>query len=104
MPDASGFKAWTDAASKYGLNQTQIAGYFVKYLDGYAAYNSESKFVNALYQNVIGKPADPAVTKYLTDFMQAHSIGRDQVAVWFAEYEGNVAALAAHIDNGYWLV
>jgi Ca2+-binding RTX toxin-like protein len=102
LPDAQGEAGWT-AALNGGQSLQAAANGFVASDEFKAAYGSldNSRFVQQLYQNVLGRPADNQGLAAWTSFL-ASGHSRAEVVVGFSESAEHVALTAPYIDNGVW--
>jgi subtilisin family serine protease len=90
-PDASGFAYWTQQRHA-GMDLTTMAGAFAtstEWIARYGATTTNTAFVDALYQNVLGRPADPGGRAHWTSVLTA-GLPRPQVIVAFSESPENI--------------
>jgi hypothetical protein len=91
-PDVSGLEAWTGALDDSVLSLTTVANDFVQspeFIHNYGSL-SDGDFVNQLYQNVLGRPADAAGAQDWTNAL-ATGMSRGTVLLGFAESQENKA-------------
>ena len=79
-----------------------IAQDFVGSAEFQATYGSlnDSQFIQQLYLNVLGRPADPGGLTYWTEALA--SMTRGQVVTGFSESPENIANHAAQLNAGIW--
>jgi uncharacterized protein YkwD len=104
LPDAVGEANWTTALQG-GLSLQAAADGFVgsnEFQARYGALNN-SQFVQQLYLNVLGRPADQGGLDNWSNFIAAgHS--RAEVVIGLSESAEHVALTAPYIDNGVWFI
>lgn len=103
-PDAGGLQTWEGAAHS-GTSLTSIAQSFfnsAEYGLGHPTAQTDQQFVDSLYQNALGRPAEAGGEKAWLDFLQAGA-SRAQVAVGIAESAEAQQHLAGHIEQGWHL-
>jgi Ca2+-binding RTX toxin-like protein len=102
LPDAAGEASWSGAL-KGGASLQTVADGFVGAPEFKATYGAldDSQFVNRLYLNVLGRPADQdGLTSWTSFLASGHS--RAEVVVGFSESGEHVSLTAPYIDNGVW--
>jgi hypothetical protein len=105
IPDAGGVGFWT-ARIDTGTTLHHVAASFIdsfEFRSLYGASPSDSAFVNALYQNVLGRAADTdGASFWQGQLMQGNS--RAQVLLHFSESPENVTRVLPSIQEGIWFV
>ncbi|WP_439527439.1 DUF4214 domain-containing protein [Pannonibacter sp.] len=90
-----------------GMTQHQMSSAFLgsaEFLQRYGSNTSDSAYINALYNNVLGRDAESAG---LTGWLERLSSGawdRAGVLIGFSESAENKALVAPAIENGIWLL
>ena len=82
---ATNFMASPEFSAKYGLNPT------------------DDDYINALYQNVLGRSAGVEEVAYYQERFDSGVWDRPQVMINFAESPENVSLVGSQIENGIWL-
>ena len=72
-------------SAKYGLNPT------------------DDDYINALYQNVLGRSAGVEEVAYYQERFDSGVWDRPQVMINFAESPENVSLVGSQIENGIWM-
>jgi ELWxxDGT repeat protein len=91
-PDVQGLEAWRSAIDSSTLSLTAVANAFAaspEFIQDYGAL-SNADFVNRLYQNVLGRPADAAGAQGWTNALAA-GMSRGTALLGFAESQENEA-------------
>ncbi|MDB5365182.1 MAG: hypothetical protein JWM77_1109 [Rhodospirillales bacterium] len=84
--------------------EIEVAGRFVtsaEFISKYGANVSNEQFVDLLYQNVFGRPADPTGRSAQLDALQ-HGMSRAILLTNFSESAENVALTGTNTANGLW--
>ena len=87
-----------------GMNLYDMANAFAQSAEFLSTYGTTTneQYVNTLYNNVLGRDADPAgLAGWLDTLESGHD--RGFVLVGFSESPENIALVAPAIDNGIWL-
>ena len=111
IPDSSGVNYHVNDIEGNGLVLHQIAGNFLaspEFEQTYGENLSDSSYVDALYENVLGRaPADSEKQYYLERFTKpdSDSMWMDHAAalIGFSESPENITLVAPQIENGIWL-
>ena len=82
---ATNFMASPEFSAKYGLNPT------------------DDDYINALYQNVLGRSAGVEEVAYYQERFDSGVWDRPQVMINFAESPENVSLVGSQIENGIWM-
>jgi Domain of unknown function (DUF4214) len=102
-PDASGLQSWGAAIDDGTISLTNVATDFTtspEFIQDYGSL-SNSAFVNQLYENTLGRPADPAGAQGWDNALAA-GMSRGAVLVGFAEsqeYEADTISTAGDPNN-----
>lgn len=90
IPDYGGLVYWL-SAERAGSNVNQIAQLFVTSPEFLMRYGSLNllEFVSRVYQNVLGRTADPGGLAYWTSLLQASTIDRGGLLLAFSESAEN---------------
>ena len=92
LPDASGLKYWIDKFSSGTDDSRAVAGSFIGSTEFAARYGSDvtdAKYVNTLYQNVLGRDADTSGSNYWVGQLTSGAETRAEVLLGFAESAEN---------------
>ena len=89
---AVSFKGMADAFAVSGEFQSR-----------YGADSTDTVYINALYNNVLGRDADAAGLQGWMDALSSGSQDRGGVLIGFSESSENIELVAPAIDNGIWL-
>lgn len=101
-PDAAGLDYWTgllrDGAASL---RDEALGFMAspEFTGRYGAVSDE-RFVDLLYQNVLGRPADAGGLDYWVPLLASRTLDRGAVVLGFSESAENKARLAPVIDQG----
>ena len=100
-PDLTGFRFWATSADANHTSALALADAFIAAPEFTQKYGtpSLSTYVTELYTNVLGRAPDASGLAFWVGTGQA----RDQMLVNFATSAENVALVAGHTANGYWL-
>lgn len=104
-PDAGGLHAWETAAHS-GTSLSAIADAFLSSSEYRTAHTSgvtSRQFVDILYLNALGRPADSAGEQSWVQALDAGHLTRGQVAVGIAESSEAQQHLASSIEQGWHL-
>jgi hypothetical protein len=105
MPDYAGFAYWAGQADARQMTALQLADQFLaapEFTAAFGANPSNDAYVTELYANVLGRAPDAAGLAYWEAQANAGT-PRDQLLVDFATSSENVALIAPHTANGYWV-
>lgn len=99
-PDAGGLQAWTGAL-KGGVSLEQEANGFMASAEFQQKYGGidNPAFVDALYRNALGRPADANGEAAWTNALNAGALTRAQVVVRFSESPEHQASLMGVVDT-----
>ena len=108
MPDGQGVSYHVNDIEKNGLNLYQVAQNFLaspEFLDKYGSNLSDIDYVNALYQNVLGRSGSETEVKYYIDNFEkekteAGYMDRGMALIGFSESPEKISLEAYKIDNG----
>jgi subtilase family serine protease len=83
-PDATGLAYWVDQMQNHGLTDEELEAGFIASDEFYRVegQNTDSGWVNALYEHLLGRPADSAGLTYWLGQLKAGET-REQVALGF---------------------
>jgi len=100
-PDLNGLTGWTSALQTGAETLAQVAAGFVNSPEFQADYGSLSNqsFVDLLYQNVLGRAADPTGEGNWTNALTAGAISRPNVLLGFTQSQEDLNLLAPVIQN-----
>jgi hypothetical protein len=105
MPDYAGFAYWAGQADARQMTALQLADQFLaapEFTAVFGANPSNNAYVTELYTNVLGRTPDAAGLAYWEG--QANSgTPHDQLLVDFATSAENIALIAPHTANGFWV-
>jgi hypothetical protein len=103
-PDNDGVKWWVDAFDN-GLTGYEAAGGFISSNEFKTTYGNlgAEAFVEAIYENVLGRGAEAAGLRYWIDEIESGRQDRATVLFNFSESPENIALVGQVIDNGYTL-
>ncbi|WP_267355685.1 MULTISPECIES: DUF4214 domain-containing protein [unclassified Methylobacterium] len=106
--DAAGLQAWSSALDSNATTRVDVANSIVhaaefqSHLSQLAGGQSDSAFVESLYENALGRQADAGGLQAWTDAL-AHGTSRTDVAVGIAESTEAQQHLAALVQQSYHL-
>ncbi|MEB4590893.1 DUF4214 domain-containing protein [Candidatus Thiothrix sp. Deng01] len=102
-PDRGGLQYWVNEYVS-GVSLVDIANGFTQSAEFMKLYpaDSDTAFINGLYHNVLERAPDQAGMSYWQDSMQ-HGVTAQEILFSFSESTENKTALAAVIDDGFWL-
>jgi subtilisin-like proprotein convertase family protein len=104
-PDSAGLTTWVRAADQ-GEAVSSIAHSFLSSSEFSATYGaslSDSAFVTALYQNVLGRAPDASGLASWIDTL-SHGMTRDTLLVAFSDSVELKALVAPQVEHGIWLM
>ncbi|MBS1848381.1 MAG: trypsin-like serine protease, partial [Actinobacteria bacterium] len=98
-PDASGMNFWWGAINN-GWTLWGVANYFAQSPEFISRYGSltNTQYVDLLYQNVLGRAADPGGEAFWTQQLTSGAMNRGQVMVGFSESNENITNTKARTD------
>ena len=101
-PDAAGLGYWTSLLRGGGAGLRDVALGFMAAPEFTLRYGavSDERFVDLLYQNVLGRSADAAGTGYWVSLLASRTLDRGGVVLGFSESAENKLHLAPVIDQG----
>ena len=105
-PDMPGVKYHMNDMESNGLSLKQIATNFMASPEFQSTYGdniSDDAYINALYQNVLGRGASSDEVAYYQERFDNGTWDRPQVMINFAESPENVSLVGSEIENGIWL-
>lgn len=105
-PDRGGLDFWTSEVVRTG-DISEIANIFIgsdEYVQRFGAATDDTAFLNALYQNILGRPADGAGLAFWRDALERGVVDRGDVAVGFAQSQEHLIALAPVMSDGLWVL
>ncbi|MGH1571892.1 DUF4214 domain-containing protein [Methylobacterium sp. P31] len=106
--DAAGVQSWADLLDSHAESRIDLANAFVgspefqAHLSQLSGGQSDTAFVQSLYENALGREADAGGLQSWTDAL-AHGTSRADVAVSIAESPEAQTHLAAQIQQGWHL-
>ena len=104
-PDIGGLKNWVTHVDQ-GMSLEDAAGHFInssEFSDKYGSDLSNSEFVDQLYLNVLGRPAEAeGRTAWLNALDSGHQ-SRNTVLASFSESVENITNVEPSIMDGIWL-
>ncbi len=101
-PDHEGLGYWIDRLDD-GSSLESIASEFLvspEFQGTYGVQVPQTQFINALYNNVLGRLPDQAGADYWADQLNTGTMNRAQVLVGFSESPENQQGVIAAIQNG----
>jgi hypothetical protein len=110
-PDEAGLRFWVDQLEDRGGlpdagDKEFLASFFLtadEFVDLYGANPSNEDYIDALYRNVLKREADQAGYDFWLDVIDS-GWGRDDLLVWFADSNENIANTAPDLDDGVWVL
>lgn len=102
QPDQAGLGFWIQQMDK-GVSLNTVAQAFVgsaEFTSKYGAAQTDSAFIQAIYQNVLHRAPDGEGFNFWNNAMQA-GVSRQEVLVHFSESAENKEALAGVIGSGF---
>ena len=105
-PDQEGFTYWYNQNANNGVSLNAIANDFVNSAEFIATYGytTNKQYVDLLYINTLGRPADPAGEAFWVGLLDTGKATRSQELIAFADSQENISNQAPNIVNGYWLL
>ncbi|MBL8582328.1 MAG: DUF4214 domain-containing protein [Rhizobiaceae bacterium] len=82
-----------------------VAAYFLdadEFAENYSADPSDADFIDALYENALGRQADDAGADFWEDAL-ADDLSREATLVAFATSAENLTNNAPNIEDGFWV-
>jgi hypothetical protein len=104
--DTAGLQTWTAALDNHTASRTDLGSIFVTsaefqtHLPQLGGGLSDSAFVDSLYENALGRHADPAGLQTFTTAL-AHATSRADVALAIAQSPEAHQHLASQIEQGW---
>ena len=105
-PDMPGVAYHMNDMESNGLSIQQIASNFMaspEFKSMYGENPTDDEYINALYQNVLGRGAGVEEVAYYQERFDNGTWDRPQVMINFAESPENVSLVGPDIANGIWL-
>jgi len=105
-PDAGGLRFW-DGQSEAGRTPRELAQAFVQsdeFAEKFLGDGSDEAFIDALFQNVLGREADEGGRSFWLDQFSSGAQTRATMLIAFSESAENVEMTAADIEDGFWVV
>ncbi len=105
-PDMPGVAYHMNDMENNGLSIQQIASNFMaspEFKTQYGENLSDDAYINALYQNVLGRGASDDEVEYYQDHFDRGIWDRPQVMINFAESPENLALVGPDITSGIWM-
>ena len=105
-PDLSGVAYHINDMENNGLSIQQIASNFMaspEFKNMYGKNPSDNAYINALYQNVLGRSASTEEVAYYQDHFDKGVWDRPQVMINFAESPENINLVNPQMENGIFL-
>jgi hypothetical protein len=111
-PDEAGLRFWTGQLDQHGGGQPDtadkkfLATFFLaanEFADLYGTSPPDDDYIEAIYDNVLGRLPDPPGYDYWIGQMQA-GLGRDDILVQFAECDENRLRTAPDLTDGIWVL
>lgn len=90
-----------------GMTQHQMSSAFLgsaEFIQRYGSNTSDSAYINALYNNVLGRDAETAGLAGWIERLSSGAWDRAGVLIGFSESAENKALVAPAIENGIWLL
>ena len=106
IPDIAGVAYHINDMESNGLSIQQIASNFMaspEFINMYGDSPSDNAYINALYQNVLGRSASTEEVAYYQDHFDKGIWDRPQVMINFAESPENINLVNPQIGNGIFL-
>jgi len=105
-PDIPGVAYHINDMESNGLSIQQIASNFMaspEFKSMYGEHLSDNSYINALYQNVLGRGANAEEVTYYQDHFDKDIWDRPQVLINFAESPENINLVRPQMENGIFL-
>ena len=106
IPDIAGVAYHINDMESNGLSIQQIASNFMaspEFKNLYGENLSDNAYINALYQNVLGRGASTEEVAYYQDRFDKGIWDRPQVMINFAESPENINLVSPQMENGIFL-
>ena len=106
IPDIAGVAYHINDMESNGLSIQQIASNFMaspEFINMYGENPSDNDYINALYQNVLGRGAGTEEVAYYQDHFDKGIWDRPQVMINFAESPENINLVSPQMENGIFL-
>jgi hypothetical protein len=105
-PDEGGFRFWTSTLDT-NVSLRDVASQFInsgEFIGHYGASLGNAAFVDALYQNVLGRGGDAGGVAHWNRMLDNKFQDRSDVLVEFTQLPEFVGISAGNTTNGYWVV
>ncbi len=105
VPDQAGLRYYVALADN-GTDLRDIARGFInspEFAAKFGAALSTAAFVDALYQNILGRHGDASGVAYWNSLLDSNHASRAEVLIGFSESPENVKLVAPAIEDGIWL-
>ena len=105
-PDEGGFRFWTSTLDT-NVSLHDVASQFInsgEFIGRYGASLGNAAFVDALYQNVLGRGGDAGGVAHWNRMLDNKYQDRSDILVQFTQLPEFVGISAANTTNGYWVV
>jgi hypothetical protein len=111
-PDEAGLRFWTGQLDQRGggapdtADKEFLASFFLtanEFTDLYGADPSDYDYIDAMYENVLGRLPDQGGYDFWVGQMQA-GLGRDDILIYFAESDENKRQTAPDLTDGIWVL
>ena len=105
VPDTSGLSYWTSRMDG-GTNLREVTASFIdsqEFRNRYSTAPGDAAFMQAMYQNVLGRAPDPDGNGYWQERL-GQGLSRIDVLMAFSESSETVARVSAAIQDGIWLL
>lgn len=101
-PDNDGVKYWVSQLDD-GMTSLAVANDFINSTEFRQTYGNldDERFVEEIYQNVLGREADASGEQYWVDYLNSGSGTRANVLLGFSESAENVELVGQAIADGY---
>ncbi len=107
VPDVAGVGYWAGQLDDYGLSLLDVAGYLIRsaeFAEKFGHEASNEQFIQAMYQNVLGRDPDAGRYSYWTSMMDGGTT-RESILLGFADSEENRVQVIEHMQAGEpWLI
>lgn len=107
VPDVAGLGYWADQIDEHGSTLYGVAARFIdsaEFKDKFGHDVSNEQFINAMYQNVLGREADEDGYSYWVSMMEGGTT-RESILIGFADSMENRIQVLEHIQsNEPWLI
>jgi hypothetical protein len=105
-PDEGGFRFWTSTLDT-NVSLHDVASQFInsgEFIGRYGASLGNAAFVDALYQNVLGRGGDAGGVAHWNRMLDNKYQDRSDILVQFTQLPEFVGISAGNTTNGYWVV